>query len=66
MPTVEVEITIGNQLPVIPFFELVGNTGATLFLQRGAITSKTGAIGSLTTTDKLTPVAFCPKFGVNK
>ena len=63
-PTVEVEITEGFQVPVIPLAELVGKVGATLFLHSGGIGLKTGTFKSVISTDIMTGLAHNPTFGV--
>ena len=51
-------------MPVIPFKDVVGNTGATLALQIAATDAKVGVTCALTVTDKVVVVAHCPAVGV--
>mgnify|MGYP006262631575 CR=1 FL=1 len=42
VPSVEVLMVAGNQVPVIPLLEVAGNAGAVLLRQSGPMASKTG------------------------
>ena len=56
----------GVQVPVIPFVEVVGRTGAVEPLQIAAIGLKIGLILPLfTVTVSVVVLAHCPAFGVN-
>ena len=57
--------TVDDHVPVIPFVEVVGNTGAVAFWQILSIASKVGVIRSVTVTVRVVVVAHCPVFGVN-
>lgn len=55
----------GDQVPVIPFNEVVGNTGATLPLQNGGIAANVGKVpAAVTVTINVAGKAHCPVFGV--
>jgi hypothetical protein len=55
----------GLQFPVIPFVEVVGNTGAVDPVQIGFIAAKVGIMLELTVTFNVVIVAHCPAVGVN-
>ena len=55
----------GDQVPVIPLFEVVGSTGATVPVQIGFIAVNVGIILELTVTSKVAAVAHWPAVGVN-
>ena len=58
-------LTVGDQVPVIPFVDVVGNTGATAPWHTGATEANVGTIvGAVTVTDKVAVVAHCPALGV--
>jgi hypothetical protein len=44
VPTVDVLIVAGLQVPVMPFEDVAGRTGATLFWQSGPIWANAGVI----------------------
>lgn len=44
MPLVVLLTIVGDQVPVIPFNEVVGNTGAALPLQKGGIAANVGTV----------------------
>jgi hypothetical protein len=54
----------GDHVPVIPFVEAVGRTGATDPLQIGAITANVAVMLELTVISNVAVVAHCPAFGV--
>ena len=55
----------GDQVPVIPLFDVVGSTGATEPVQIGFIAVNVGVILELTVTSNVAVVAHCPTVGVN-
>ena len=54
----------GLQAPVIPLLDVVANTGAALFKQRGPIASKLDTTELAILTSIVTTVAHCPPAGV--
>ena len=54
----------GDHVPVIPFVEVVGKTGATSPEQIAATAAKVGVVCALTVTDRVVVVAHCPALGV--
>ena len=54
----------GDHVPVIPFVEVVGKTGAAEPEHIAAIAAKVGVVCALTVTDSVVVVAHCPAFGV--
>ena len=57
MPVVVLSTVAGNHVPVIPFVEVVGNTGAIDPLQIGAMTAKVGVTLGVTVTVSVVVVA---------
>ena len=55
----------GFQVPVIPFEEVVGNTGATAPGQIAGMVVNVGVTSGLTVTVKVVVVAHNPAVGVN-
>ena len=55
----------GFHMPVIPFVEVVGSTGADEPLHIGAMALKVGVVLLFTVTVNAVVVAHCPAFGVN-
>jgi len=55
----------GDQLPVIPLSDVVGNVGATVPEQIGAIEAKVGVMFGVTVTSIVAVVAHWPASGVN-
>ena len=52
-------------MPVIPFKDIVGNTGATLPLQKAGTAAKVGTVpAAVTVTVNVVGTAHCPVFGV--
>ena len=64
VPSVEVLIVAGNQVPVIPLLEVAGNAGAVLLRQSGPIASKTGVTEVAMVMDKVAGSAQAPAAGV--
>jgi len=58
VPGVDVLIEAGFQVPVIPFMDVTGNTGAVLFRQNGPITVKVGMTAALIFIDNVVANAF--------
>ena len=65
VPSAEVLITAGLQVPVIPLLEVNGNAGAVLFRQRGPMASKTGVTEVAMVMDIDPGSAQAPTAGVN-
>jgi hypothetical protein len=65
VPVVEVLITAGFHVPVIPLFDVAGKAGAVLFWQNGPICVNVGVICGFTIILKEVVVAHCPAPGVN-
>ena len=57
--------TAGDQVPVIPFVDIVGNVGAIEPEQIGATAAKFGVTLGFTVTVNVVIVAHCPASGVN-
>jgi hypothetical protein len=55
----------GDQVPVMPLVDVVGNVGATEPEQIGATASKVGVALGFTVTVNVAVVAHCPASGVN-
>jgi hypothetical protein len=55
---------VGNHVPAIPLFDVLGNVGAAVPLQKARIGVKVGVIDGLTVTLKLVADAHCPALGV--
>ena len=55
----------GDQVPVMPLFEVVGNGANIAPEQMGAIALKVGAMFELTAIVNVVVVAHCPGVGVN-
>ena len=55
----------GDQVPVMPFVEVVGNADKVAPEQIGATALKVGVIFGLTVIVKVVVVAHCPAVGVN-
>ena len=64
VPSVEVLMVAGNQVPVIPLLEVAGNAGAVLFRQRGPMASKTGVTEAAMVMDIDPGSAQAPTAGV--
>ena len=56
--------TVGNQVPAMPLFDVLGKEGAVIPLQKAGIGVKVGVTDGLTVTLKLAVVAHCPALGV--
>ena len=66
VPSVEVLMVAGNQVPVIPLLEVAGNAGAVLLRQSGPMASKTGVTEVAMVMDKVAGGAQAPAAaGVN-
>ena len=65
MADVVLSTVAGDQVPVIPLFEVVGRTGAVDPVQIGFIAVKVGVMLELTVTSKVAVVAQWPAVGVN-
>ena len=65
VPLVVLLTTAGDQVPVMPLSEVVGNTGAAVPEQIGAITAKVGVTAGVTVTSSVVVVAHWPASGVN-
>ena len=65
VPIVDVFITAGFQVPVIPLFEVVGNAGAVAFWHKGPICVNVGIICDEIVTSIVAGTAHCPASGVN-
>jgi hypothetical protein len=59
-------IIAGFQVPAIPFKDVVGNKGAIVPLQNGAMALNVGIIVGLTVIFIVTVLLHCPALGVNK
>ena len=57
-------IVVGNHVPAMPLFDVLGNVGAAVPLQKAGIGVKVGVTDGLTVTLKLAVVAHCPALGV--
>ena len=56
--------TVGDQVPAMPLFDVLGNVGAVVPLQKAGIGVKVGVTDGLTVTLKLAVDAHCPALGV--
>ena len=56
--------TVGNQVPAMPLFDVLGKVGAAVPLQKAGIGVKVGVTDGLTVTVKLAADAHCPALGV--
>jgi hypothetical protein len=65
VPLVAVLIVTGLQVPPIPFVDVPGNEGATLFWHNGPIAVKFGVSCGLTVIFIVVADAHCPTVGVN-
>jgi len=65
VPVVVLLTVAGLHVPVIPLFDVVGNTGATEPEQTGAIAVKVGVTFTLTVIVSVVVVAHNPAVGVN-
>ena len=65
MPVVVLSTIAGFHVPVIPFEEVVGNTGATEPGHIAGITANVGFTGGFTVTVIVAVVAHAPAVGVN-
>jgi hypothetical protein len=65
VPLVVLLTTAGTHVPVIPFVEVVGNTGATEPEQNGATAAKVGVTLGFTVTVNVVVEAHWPASGVN-
>ena len=57
-------LTIGLHVPVIPFKDVPGKTGADAPWQTGAIDEKAGIVGAMIVIFFVAVVAHCPASGV--
>jgi hypothetical protein len=64
VPTATVLIVAGLQVPVMPFEDIAGSIGATLFWQSGPIWANAGVIELVIVTCIVAVVAHCPAAGV--
>ena len=64
LPRVAVLIVAGLHVPVIPLLDVVGNAGAVLFWQSGAICVNVGVTSEVTVMLNDAFVAHCPAAGV--
>ncbi len=55
----------GLHVPVMPFVDVIGNTGATAPVQIGFTAAKVGIMLELTVTSNEVVAAHCPAAGVN-
>ena len=58
-------LSAGDQVPVIPLFEVVGNADKVAPEHIGATAVNVGVIFGLTVIVKVAVVAHCPAVGVN-
>ena len=65
MPVVVLSTVAGDHVPVIPFVEVVGSTGAADPLHIEGTAVKVGVIKGLTVTVSVAVVAHNPAAGVN-
>jgi hypothetical protein len=56
--------TAGDQVPVIPLSDVVGNTGAAVPEQIGAMAAKVGVTADVTVTSSVVVAAHWPASGV--
>ena len=64
VPTVDVLIVAGSQVPVILLLEVVGNAGAVAFWHNGPIWVNVGVAPLVTSIDMVAVVPHCPLAGV--
>ena len=64
MPLVALLTTEGDQVPLMPLFEVAGKTGVVLPLQIVTSAVKSGVILGLTVCVRVAVVAHCPALGV--
>ena len=64
MPTVDVFIVAGFQLPANPLDEAAGNAGAVLFKHKGPICVNVGVAAGLPVMVRVAVVAHCAAVGV--
>jgi hypothetical protein len=64
VPVAVLSTVAGLHVPVMPFVDVVGNTGAALPEQIGATAAKVGVVDAFTVTVNVAVVAHCPAFGV--
>jgi hypothetical protein len=62
---VAVLFNAGDQAPVIPLEEVVGNALKLLFVQMAATGAKAGVTGSVMVTERVAVLAHNPAVGVN-
>ena len=62
---VDVFITAGLHVPVMPLFDVVGNAGAVAFWHSGPICVNVGVTWVLITISMVVKAPHCPAFGVN-
>ena len=62
---VAVLLGAGDQVPVMPLFEVVGKEGKVVLIQIGATCVKVGTTGAVIGTDKVAVLAHWPALGVN-
>jgi hypothetical protein len=55
---------VGNHVPAIPLFDVLGKEGAAIPLQKARIGVKVGVTDGLTVTLKVAVDAHCPALGV--
>jgi hypothetical protein len=55
----------GFHIPVIPFVDVVGSTGAVAPIQIGLTAVNVGVMLELTVTSNVVLIAHCPAAGVN-
>ena len=64
VPTTDVLIVAGLQVPLMPLLDIAGNTGAAVFKQSEPNGLKVGVIIGLTVTSIVVDVAHWPASGV--
>ena len=57
-------IVAGDQVPAMPLFEVLGNVGAAVPLQKAGIGVKVGVTDGLTVVVTVAADAHCPALGV--
>ena len=65
MPVAALLTIAGNQVPVIPFAEVLGSNGAVAPLQIGGNAEKVGVLLGVTVCVSVAVSAHCPADGVN-
>jgi hypothetical protein len=65
VPVEDVLMVAGLHVPVIPLFEVAGNTGAAAFKHKGPTWVNTGLICVAIVTSNLVSPAHCPGLAVN-